>query len=107
MVLYKISDLLAEKKDWQEMQNRAKKLPKDFYQAYRSIQKYMFKMGATDWHIFNDIIELFELAVVEGRSPAEVLGDDVATFADELLSDNKEDWRNKYRQALNDYFAQK
>lgn len=50
------------------MQNRAKKLPKDFYQAYRSIQKYMFKMGATDWHIFNDIIELFELAVVDGRS---------------------------------------
>ncbi|MFP7257163.1 DUF1048 domain-containing protein [Lactococcus lactis] len=45
MVLDKISDLLAEKKDWQEMQNRAKKLPKDFYQAYRSIQKYMFKMG--------------------------------------------------------------
>ena len=35
MVLDKISDLLAEKKDWQEMQNRAKKLPKDFYQAYR------------------------------------------------------------------------
>ncbi|MDN5993252.1 MAG: DUF1048 domain-containing protein, partial [Lactococcus lactis] len=65
------------------------------------------KWGATDWHIFNDIIELFELAVVDGRSPAEVLGDDVATFADELLSDNKEDWRNKYRQALNDYFAQK
>ena len=31
MVLDKISDLLAEKKDWQEMQNRAKKLPKDFY----------------------------------------------------------------------------
>ncbi|WP_235585357.1 DUF1048 domain-containing protein [Lactococcus lactis] len=27
------------------MQNQAKKLPKDFYQAYRSIQKYMFKMG--------------------------------------------------------------
>ncbi|MGO1987412.1 MAG: DUF1048 domain-containing protein [Lactococcus lactis] len=53
------------------------------------------------------MIELFELAVVDGRSPAEVLGDDVATFADELLSDNKEDWRNKYRQALNDYFAQK
>ena len=49
------------------MQNRAKKLPKDFYQAYRSIQKYMFKMGATDWHIFNDIIELFELAVVDGQ----------------------------------------
>lgn len=107
MVLDKISDLLAEKKDWQAMQNRAKKLPKDFYQAYLSIQKYMFKMGATDWHIFKDIIELFELAVVDGRSPAEVLGDDVATFADELLSDNKEDWRNKYRQDLNDYFAQK
>ncbi|MDN5474345.1 MAG: DUF1048 domain-containing protein [Lactococcus lactis] len=35
------------------------------------------------------------------------MGDDVATFADELLSDNKEDWRNKYRQDLNDYFAQK
>ena len=107
MVLDKISDILADKKDWQEMQHRAKKLPKDFYQAYRSIQKYMFKMGSTDWHIFNDIIELFELAVVDGRSPAEVLGDDVATFADELLSDNKEDWRNKYRQDLNDYFAQK
>lgn len=107
MVLDKISNLLSEKTDWKEMQNRAKKLPKDFYQAYRSIQKYMFKMGATDWHIFNDIIELFELAAVDGRSPAEVLGNDVATFADELLSDNKANWRNKYRQDLNDYFAQK
>lgn len=82
---------LLKKKTGKKTQNRAKKLPKDFYQAYRSIQKYMFKMGATDWHIFNDIIELFELAVVDGRSPAEVLGDDFATFADELLSDNKED----------------
>ncbi|KST77064.1 hypothetical protein E34_2012 [Lactococcus lactis subsp. lactis] len=98
---------MLKKKTGKKTQNRAKKLPKDFYQAYRSIQKYMFKMGATDWHIFNDIIKLFELAVVDGRSPAEVLGDDFATFADELLSDNKEDWRNKYRQALNDYFAQK
>ena len=34
MVLYKISDLLDEKKDLQEMQNLAKKLTKDFYQYY-------------------------------------------------------------------------
>ncbi|MDM5146608.1 hypothetical protein ICE98_03757 [Lactococcus lactis] len=89
------------------MENRAKNLPKDFYLAYKAIQKYVFKMGATDWHIFNDILELFELAVIDGRTLAEVLGEDSSAFADELLSDNKEDWRNKYRQDLNDYFAQK
>jgi DNA-binding ferritin-like protein (Dps family) len=107
MVLDKINDLLKEKKEWQEMQARAKKLPKDYYQAYRSIQKYMFKMGVADWRIFSNIIELFELAVIDGRKPTEVLGEDTATFADELLSDNKQDWREKYRKELNNYFAQK
>lgn len=62
MILEKISDVLKEKREWQAMENRAKNLPKDFYLAYKAIQKYMFNMGETDWHIFTDIIELFELA---------------------------------------------
>lgn len=107
MILEKISDVLKEKREWQAMENRAKNLPKDFYQAYKAIQKYMFNMGETDWHIFTDIIELFELAVIDGRIPAEVLGEDSSAFADELLSENKQDWRETYRQELNDYFAQK
>lgn len=45
MILEKISDVLKEKREWQAMENRAKNLPKDFYQAYKAIQKYMFNMG--------------------------------------------------------------
>ena len=107
MFLDKITDALNEKREWNQMQKRAKQLPKEFYKAYKALEKYMFNMGVADWHIFYEIIELFEFAVLDGRTVSEVLGEDYATFADDLLNNKKEDWQQKYRVALNDYFAHK
>ncbi|RZI49223.1 DUF1048 domain-containing protein [Lactococcus kimchii] len=103
----KIFGALEEKKEWRQLQARAKALPPEFFSAYKALTKYLFNMGLSDWHIFGDILDLFENAVANERTVVEVLGADIATFADELLLDNKNDWREKHRQKLNAYFANK
>ena len=45
MVLDKISDLLAEKKDWQEMQNRAKNYLKIFIRLIVQFKNICSKWG--------------------------------------------------------------
>ncbi|CAM3913345.1 DUF1048 domain-containing protein [Aeromicrobium ponti] len=100
----KIVGSLDEKREYKEMQKRAKQLPEEYYEVYKAIQKYMFTTGMADWRVFYEIIELLELAELDGRSIKDVVGDDVAAFCDELTADKRSDWKEKYRQQLNNHF---
>ncbi|AYG01090.1 DUF1048 domain-containing protein [Lactococcus allomyrinae] len=102
----KIFGELAEKKEWNALQKRAKALPADFYKTYKAIQKYLFNMGLSDWRIFYEILDLLELASLDGQTVKEVIGTDVAAFADNFIDDKKQDWHEKYRHELNQYFNQ-
>ncbi|TYS67746.1 DUF1048 domain-containing protein [Sutcliffiella horikoshii] len=104
--LEKIIGSLNDKKEWREMEARAKALPAVYRNAYYAIQKYMWTAGGpTDWRecsrIFGGILELFEQGAAEGKKVTDLTGEDVASFCDELVKDT-ETYKDKYRKKLND-----
>ncbi|MFS0673545.1 DUF1048 domain-containing protein [Ornithinibacillus sp. 179-J 7C1 HS] len=103
----KIIGSLEEKKEWKEMETRAKELPEEYYTAYKAIQKYMWTAGGapTEWEdskrIFTGIIELLEEGAAQGKKVTDLTGEDVAAFCDDLVKD-EQSWKDKYRKKLND-----
>jgi DNA-binding ferritin-like protein (Dps family) len=105
-IFEKIFGVFSEKKEWREMENRAKTLPENYYNAYKAMQKYLWNTsGLTDWQetkfVFHHIIDLLEEAAADGKKVKEVTGNDVAAFCDDLVIDAKS-WVDKQRQKLND-----
>lgn len=103
----KIIGSLADKREWKEMETRAKALPSEYHNAYKAIQKYLWTAGGgpTDWkdssRIFGGILDLFEEGAAEGKKVTDLTGEDVAAFCDELVKD-EQTWTDKYRKKLND-----
>jgi DNA-binding ferritin-like protein (Dps family) len=106
-ILEKIIGSLEGKREWRDMEARAKALPNEYRTAYKAIQKYMWTAGGapTDWkdssRIFIGILDLFEEGAAEGKKVTDLTGEDVAAFCDELVKD-EETWKDKYRKKLND-----
>ncbi|MGM0867453.1 MAG: DUF1048 domain-containing protein [Bacillota bacterium] len=105
-IFAKIFGDFSKKKAWREMKNRAKALPKDYYNAYKAMRKYLWNSGGgMDWQetifVFNHIIDLLEEAATDGKRVKEVTGNDVAAFCDALVIDAKS-WVDKQRHKLND-----
>lgn len=50
-IFEKIIGSLEDKREWKEMEARAKALPVEYHYAYKAIQKYMWTAGGapTDW----------------------------------------------------------
>lgn len=74
----KIIGDFSEKKAWREMENRAKALPEDQYNAYKAMRKYLWNTGSVmDWQemkfVFNHIIDLLEEAAADGKRVKELL----------------------------------
>ena len=99
---------LTGKREWRELESRAKKLPLVYYKAYKNMQRYMWTMAVVSkWSdskfAFERILDLLEEAVSEGKSVTDVTGPDVAAFCDGLSS-RDETWRDKQRSKLNKKF---
>lgn len=93
-----------EKREYKQMQERAKALPEAYSYVYQKIQNYMFGNAGGDGMdlllIFADLLELFETGAAEGRHVLEITGEDVAAFCDELLR-NAMTYTENRRKALN------
>jgi DNA-binding ferritin-like protein (Dps family) len=88
-----IKRVAAEKREFNRMQARAKALPEDYAYVYHKIQRYMW---GNSWRfsggveidltpLFADLLALFETSAAEGKRVLDVMGEDVATFCEELL----------------------
>jgi len=88
-----IKRVAREKREFRQMQARAKALPEDYTCVYHKIQRYMW---GNAWRVsggdeldltplFADLLELFETAAAEGKPVLAVTGEDVAAFCDGLL----------------------
>lgn len=104
-IIEKIIGSLNDKRDWKAMEARAKALPSEYSNAYNAIKKYMWTTGGpSDWkdtrRIFGGILDLFEEGAEEGKKVTDLTGEDVASFCDELVK-NEKTWRDKYRENLN------
>lgn len=89
-----------------EKENRANALSEDYYNAYKAMQKYLWKTGGVmdgqeTIFVFNHIIDLLDGAAADGKRVKEVSGNDVAAFCDALVIDAKS-WVDKQRHKLND-----
>ncbi|MCM3213700.1 DUF1048 domain-containing protein [Niallia taxi] len=96
--------MLGDKKEYKMMMARVEALPEDYQFVFKKIQNYMWQFstgnGMDMLHIQNELIELFEGGAAEGRQVLEITGEDVATFADELVA-NAKTYVAKYREDLN------
>ncbi|WML40133.1 DUF1048 domain-containing protein [Neobacillus sp. OS1-2] len=106
-IFEKIIGSLDDKREWKELESRAKALPSEYRNAYKAIQKYLWTSGGgpTDWkdssRIFGGILDLFEEGAAEGKKVTALTGEDVASFCDDLVKD-EQTWKDKYRKKLND-----
>ncbi|MBS3679808.1 DUF1048 domain-containing protein [Ornithinibacillus massiliensis] len=101
----KIIGSLDDKREWKAIERRAKALPREYHNAYKAIQNYMWTVGGlTDWkdisRIFDGILDLFEEGAAAGKKVTDLTGEDVASFCEELVKEAKT-WKDKYREKLN------
>ncbi|MFB4273300.1 DUF1048 domain-containing protein [Nonomuraea sp. GTA35] len=87
-----IRDIIEGKKQWRAHLARVKALPPDYQIVYKEMQRYFFKVGPvglTDGSLLPGILDFFEEGVAAGKGVLELIGDDVAAFADDLIKDSR------------------
>lgn len=82
-------EIIKQKKEWEELQKRIKKMPGDYQFVYKEIQAYIFKVAILKEEetnqLFIGIVELLEHGIAEQKEVLDVTGHDVADFCDNLL----------------------
>jgi DNA-binding ferritin-like protein (Dps family) len=105
-----LKKIIGDKKQWRQMEARAKALPRDYQIVYDEMKKYLFKFSAGNGMetvaLLNDLLGLFESGAADGRRVLDVTGPDVAAFCDELLK-NAKTYTGKWHDELNRDVAQK
>ncbi|EIF2120444.1 DUF1048 domain-containing protein [Listeria monocytogenes] len=87
-----------EKRDYKQYKKRIAALPEDYKTAMKAIETYLwsFAKGA-------GMFEMFENAAADNLELKAVVGDDLAEFADNLLSEFPEEtWMDTQRKKLRD-----
>ena len=85
-----IHDIFEGRKRWQAHTARVKALPRDYQVVYAEIQRYYFKVGPVgleDGSLLSDIVEFFEQGAARHQGVLDLVGPDVAAFADDLVKD--------------------
>lgn len=85
-----IQDIIEGKRQWRAHLARVKALPGDYQIVYREMQKYFFKVGPvelTEGTLLSDLVDFFEQGAADGKTVTELIGRDVAAFADDLIKD--------------------
>ncbi len=87
-----IQDVIKGKKQWRAHMARVRALPPDYRIVYKEIQRYLFKVGPIDLpdgRLLSGIVDFFEEGVAAGRGILELIGNDVAAFCDDLVTDSR------------------
>ncbi|BAR75837.1 conserved hypothetical protein [Bacillus anthracis] len=102
--------LIGDKKEYRMMMARVAALSEDYQFVFKKIQNYMWNFstgnGMDMLHIQYELIDLFEAGAAEGRQVLDITGEDVASFADELVA-NAKTYVSKYREDLNESIMKK
>jgi DNA-binding ferritin-like protein (Dps family) len=97
-----IQDIVEGKKQWRAHMARVQALPPDYRIVYKEMQKYLFKVGPVnlaDGNLLSDIVDFFEEGAAAGKGVLELIGTDVAAFADNLIKDSPT-YADVYRESL-------
>ncbi|NCU31079.1 DUF1048 domain-containing protein [Candidatus Saccharibacteria bacterium] len=102
-----IEKIIGDKKEWREMEARAKTLTDEYRIVYNEIKQYIWKssgLGAID--VLKGVLGLFEEGSDNNKKVLEITGEDVAAFCDELMRDKKT-YTEKWREELNQNITNK
>ncbi|GIE29741.1 hypothetical protein Ait01nite_027860 [Actinoplanes italicus] len=87
-----IHDIIEGKRHWRAHVARVKALPPDYRIVYNEMQKYLFKVGPVDLadgNLLAGIVDFFAEGAAAGKSVTQLIGTDVAAFADGLIKDSR------------------
>jgi DNA-binding ferritin-like protein (Dps family) len=101
-----LKKIIGDKKEWNQLEARAKALPSDYQIVYSEIKQYMWNLwrfsagnDMGDAGVLEDLLGLFEEGAANGKNVLDVTGEDVAAFCDELFHAT-EIFRNKLNQDI-------
>ncbi|MGM0879002.1 MAG: DUF1048 domain-containing protein [Bacillota bacterium] len=100
-----IKKMIQEKREYRTYKKRVNKLPEEYRKAMKAIENYMwnYAKGSGMLELLKNILEMFENSASDGLSVRDVVGDDIAQFADSLLAEFPEEtWMDKMRKKLRD-----
>jgi len=100
-----IKKMIQEKREYRAYKTRVNKLPEEYKKAMNAIENYMwnYAKGSGMLELLKNILEMFENSASDGLSVRNVVGDDIAEFADTLLAEFPEEtWMDKMRKKLRD-----
>lgn len=92
---------IQSKKDYKLYKKRVAKLPNEYKKTMQAIQTYMQNFGSLDGSELYDILDMFEIAIADGRKVNELIGNDIITFCDGVIQANPEKtWINSYKKKI-------
>lgn len=97
---------IGDKRRWREYKSRVKALPANYRSAVEAVERYLMYFGAVEKSddlisMFEDLVDLFEQAAVDGMSIRAIVGDDPVEFADTFLRNYSESqWIKRERTLL-------
>lgn len=97
-----IQDIIEGKRQWRAHVARVKALPRDYQIVYGEMQRYFFKVGPVELAegtLLPGIVDFFEEGVADGKGVLELIGEDVAAFADDLVKDSRT-YADVYQESL-------
>lgn len=92
-----------QKRQYRAYKRRVATLPAPFEQALTALEKYLWNWAGSDemYTVLDNVLEMFESAAADGLTVNQVVGPDIAVFADNLLAEFPQaTWVNKQRQKL-------
>ncbi|WP_137597838.1 DUF1048 domain-containing protein [Paucilactobacillus kaifaensis] len=102
-MLNKFKQLKASKKEYREYKQRVEQLPEEFKTPMKALEHYLYNYAKGDgiMKIIYSILDMFEMAVENHQGIHDVVGEDIADFADNLLREYPEEtWVNSQRDKL-------
>lgn len=100
-----IKKMIQEKREYRAYKKRVNNLPEEYKKAMKAIENYMwsYAKGSGMLELLRNILEMFENSASDGLSVRDVVGDDIAEFADSILAEFPEEtWMDKMRKKLRD-----
>ncbi|MBT2259317.1 DUF1048 domain-containing protein [Priestia megaterium] len=97
--------MIGEKREYRVYKERVNQLPEEYKKAMKAIESYMwnFAKGAGMLELLKNILEMFENSASDGLNVRDIVGNDIAAFADSFLAEFPEEtWIDKLRNKLRD-----
>jgi DNA-binding ferritin-like protein (Dps family) len=100
-IIETVTGSLDAKKEYKQYKKRVNQLPNEYRNTMLGIQTYMQNFGSLDGKELYDILDMFEIAVADGRKVTDIIGKDIGTFCEEVIKAYPEKtWINGYKQKI-------